>query len=110
MLNNVHLQLLSIGINCILPHYLCQQMFLCLQLSCNCSTLLKTRTVPSCMMFDRANSNVKLASSSRVESSTSSTSTGALEYEYERSSARVRGVRSSSEARVRVLECSSFTH
>ena len=43
-------------------------------------------------MFDRANSNVKLASSSRVESSTgaleSSTSTGALEYEYERSSAR----------------------
>ena len=55
--------------------------------------------VPSCTMFDRANSNVKLASSSRVESS-SSTSTGALEfeYEYERSSARVR---------VRALECSS---
>ena len=40
----------------------------------------------------------------------SSASTGALEFEYERSSARVRGVRSSSEARVRALECSSFTH
>ena len=54
-------------------------------------------------MFDRANSNVKLVSSNRVESST-----GALEYEYERSSARVRGVRSSSEASsnttARVLE------
>ena len=46
--------------------------------------------LPSCTMFDRANSNVKLASSSRVEV-------------LERSS-RVRGVRSSSEARVRVLE------
>ena len=60
-------------------------------------------------MFNRANSNVKLASSSRVEYTStgvleSSMSTGALEYEYERSSARVRGVRSSSEARVRVLE------
>ena len=77
--------------------------------SCACMDII---IVPSCTMFDRANSNVKLASSSRVESSTSSTSTGALEYEYERSSARVRGVRSSSEARVRVrvLECSSFTH
>ena len=50
--------------------------------------------VPSCTMFDRANSNVKLASSSRVKYTItgaleSSTSTGALEYEYERSSARV---------------------
>ena len=53
--------------------------------------------IPSCTMFNRVNSNVKLASSSRVEV-------------LERSSARVRGVRSSSEARVRVLECSSFTH
>ena len=63
--------------------------------------------VPSCTMFDRANSNVMLASSSRVKYTITgalklSTSTGALEYE--RSSARVRGVRSSSEARVRVLE------
>ena len=53
--------------------------------SCACMDII---IVPSCTMFDRANSNVKLASSSRVESSTSSTSTGALEYEYERSSAR----------------------
>ena len=42
--------------------------------------------VPSCTMFDRANSNVKLASSSQVESSY--TITGAVEYEYERSSVR----------------------
>ena len=74
--------------------------------SCACMDII---IVPSCTMFDRANSNVKLASSSRVESSTS-TSARVLEFEYERSSARVRGVRSSSEARVRVLECSSFTH
>ena len=70
--------------------------------SCACMDII---IVPSCTMFDRANSNVKLASSSRVESSAR-----VLEFEYERSSARVRGVRSSSEARVRVLECSSFTH
>ena len=44
--------------------------------------------IPSCTMFDRANSNVKLASSSRVESSCEYTNTGTLEYEYERSSAR----------------------
>ena len=54
-------------------------------------------TVPSCTMFDSANSNVKLASSSRVKYTItgaldSSTSIGALEFEYERSSARVRGV------------------
>ena len=41
--------------------------------SCACMDII---IVPSCTMFDRANSNVKLASSSRVESSTS---TGALE-------------------------------
>ena len=60
--------------------------------SCACMDII---IVPSCTMFDRANSNVKLASSSRVESSTS---TGALEcegsdlrvkLEYECSSARV---------------------
>ena len=47
--------------------------------SCACMDII---IVPSCTMFDRANSNVKLV---RVESSAS---TGALEYEYERSSAR----------------------
>ena len=51
--------------------------------SCACMDIIM---VPSCTMFDRANSNVKLASSSRVE------------YEYEYWSARVR---------VRALECSS---
>ena len=67
--------------------------------SCACMDII---IVPSCTMFDRANS------SSRVEYEY--WSARALEFEYERSSARVRGVRSSSEARVRVLECSSFTH
>ena len=73
---------------------------------CACMDII---IVPSCTMFDRANSNVKLASRIRVLER-SSTSGRVLEFEYERSSARVRGVRSSSEARVRVLECSSFTH
>ena len=52
--------------------------------SCACMDII---IVPSCTMFDRANSNIKLASSSRVEY---------VEYEYW--SARVR---------VRALECSS---
>ena len=52
----------------------------------------------------RVESSVEYTSTGPLESSTS---TGALEYEYERSSAQVQGVRSSSEARVRVLECSS---
>ena len=51
--------------------------------SCACMDII---IVPSCTMFDRANSNVKLASSSRVE--------------YEYWSART-------SARVRALECSS---
>ena len=55
--------------------------------------------IPSCTMFDRANLNVKLASSSRVKY----TSTGVLESSTS-TSARVRGVRSANEARVRVLE------
>ena len=55
----------------------------------------------------RVESSVEYTSTGPLESSTS---TGALEYEYERSSTQVQGVRSSSEARVRVLECSSFTH
>ena len=67
--------------------------------SCACMDII---IVPSCTMFDRANSNVKLASSSRVESSRvlehSSTSARVLEcegsdlrvkLEYECSSARV---------------------
>ena len=53
--------------------------------SCACMDII---IVPSCTMFDRANSKDKLASSSRVESSIQCTSTGVLEYEYERSSAR----------------------
>ena len=62
--------------------------------SCACMDII---IVPSCTMFDRANSNVELARSNRVESSIQVlerssrvrvSSTGALEYEYERSSAR----------------------
>ena len=62
-------------------------------------------------MFDRANSNVKLANSSRVEYTStgaleSSTSTGALEYEY------IRALEcEGSDLRVKLeYECSSFTH
>ena len=51
--------------------------------SCACMDII---IVPSCRMFDRANSNVKLASSSRVESSTS---TGARVLECEGSDLRV---------------------
>ena len=60
--------------------------------SCACMDII---IVPSCTMFDRANS------SSRVESSTS---TGALEYES--STSRVRALEcSSSSTSARVLEC-----
>ena len=70
--------------------------------SCACMDIV---IVPSCTMFDRANSNVKLASSSRVKytitgalESSTSTSTGALECE-------------GSDLRVKLeYECSSFTH
>ena len=57
--------------------------------SCACMDII---IVPSCTMFDRANSNVKLASSSRVE--------------YEYWSARVRAIEcSSSSTSARALEC-----
>ena len=59
--------------------------------SCACMDII---IVPLGTMFDRANSNVKLASSSRVYKYWSAR----VENEYERSSARVR---------VRALECSS---
>ena len=69
--------------------------------SCACMDII---IVPSCTMFDRANLNVKLASSSRVESSIQVLERSSRVRVLERSSARVRGVQSSSEARVRVLE------
>ena len=60
--------------------------------------------VPLCTMLDRANSNVKLASSSRVEVLERSSRVRVLERSSTSTSAGVLEGRSSSEARVRVLE------
>ena len=65
--------------------------------------------VPSCTMFDRANSNVKLASSSRVKYTItgaleSSTSTSARVLEWEGSDLRVNLEYEGSSARVSHIE------
>ena len=66
--------------------------------------------LPSCTMFDRANSNVKLASSSRVEVLERSSRVRVLERSSTSTSDRVLECEGS-DLRVKLeYECSSFTH